>query len=113
SVGLPDVVVPIGVAGLPAWQLHAGRRLPAPLANYLVERSHHGPWIDYLDDDQASTFVGGPLPEQIVLAYAPMHAGNELIGLFVVQQDITPGRATAAALTRTLGEAIDFAGISA
>jgi EAL domain-containing protein (putative c-di-GMP-specific phosphodiesterase class I)/DNA-binding response OmpR family regulator len=113
SVGMPDVVVPIGVAGLPAWQLQAGRRLPAALSTYLVDRASHGPWIDYLDDDEASGFVGGPYPGPAVVAYAPMHAGDELIGLFVLQPGGAPGRASAAAMSRTLAEAIDFADISA
>ena len=111
SVGMPDVVVPIGVAGLPAWQLQAGRRLRHAVD--VPRRPRHGPWIDYLGDDEASTFVGGPYPGPAVVAYAPMHAGEELIGLFVLQPTRAPGRASAAAMSRTLAEAIDFADISA
>ena len=76
-----DRVVPLAVSGLAPWRLAVGRRLPEPLANYLVDRARHGPWIEYLDETEASSYAGGPLPDHVVLATAPMFAGDDLIGL--------------------------------
>jgi EAL domain-containing protein (putative c-di-GMP-specific phosphodiesterase class I)/CheY-like chemotaxis protein len=108
-----DRVVPLAVSGLAPWRLAVGRRLPEPLAKYLVDRAGHGPWIEYLDETEASSYAGGPLPDHVVLATAPMFAGHDLIGLFVVQAGRAAGGLPPAQLSRTLSETIDFAGIAA
>lgn len=106
-------VVPVGVAGLGAYRLQPGRPLPPRSSRYLIDRATQGPWVECLDSDVASSLVGGFVPDGMVLAVAPLHAGTELMGMLVVETPAGAGVAPPTMISRTLSECIDFAAIAA
>ncbi|MDQ1401859.1 MAG: hypothetical protein QOG03_175 [Actinomycetota bacterium] len=106
------VAVPLAATELSTWNLTPNRPLPRSLAAYIHDRALHGPWIERLDVEGASTFPGGPFPDSGTLACAPMHRDGQLLGILLLGADPPGGRAAAAEVGRALSEAIDFGGIA-
>jgi EAL domain-containing protein (putative c-di-GMP-specific phosphodiesterase class I)/CheY-like chemotaxis protein len=109
----PDVVVPLAVFDLDAWNLQAsGRPLPSMLASHLAAKADQGPWIEYASERGAADPAVGWMPEA-TLACVPLHYRGHAVGLLLLGADPPNGHASAADVGRVLSEAIDFATIVA
>lgn len=105
-----DVTVPAAATGPFAEALRTGRALPQRLARGLYERALRGPWVEGPDAPEG----GGPrerrkrrleLPDgEHSVAYTPLVAGEELLGVLGIVDDDTARDAA----SRRLALAIDL-----
>jgi EAL domain-containing protein (putative c-di-GMP-specific phosphodiesterase class I)/DNA-binding response OmpR family regulator len=107
-----DIVVPIGRYGEALFGEALGEPLDTNTTKYLLEKSEQGPWAERSEYLRLQLGHDRVTPGA-TLAFAPMVADEQLLGLLVLATEPTGNNSPATFVTHALSAAIDFASVAA
>ena len=112
AFGEHDIVLSLGRYGEPILSENVGEPLDPIASRYLLERCSKGPWTERTEN--LRKIMGH---EEIragsTLAFAPMVADAQLLGLLVLATEASEAHSPASYVTHALSAAIDFASVAA
>lgn len=111
AFGSGNIVTPLAHHGKPITHEHVGEPLAFSWRRYLVERSTRGPWTERVSSIRGSLDIA--IDDEKTLAFAPMHAGTELIGVLALAAETQDPALAPGNVSKALSAAIDFASVAA
>jgi EAL domain-containing protein (putative c-di-GMP-specific phosphodiesterase class I)/FixJ family two-component response regulator len=108
------LTVPLAVRDVHAWGMAVGRPLPVALSRYLSGRARSGPWVERVEaGTDIALLAAAAASSARTVACAPLHRGDEVLGLLVLAADPPRGEASSRDVARVMASAIDFAAFAA
>ncbi len=112
AFGSAEIVMPLARHGRPVLDETVGEPLDPHWCRYLIERSTRGPWTERTKNLHASLGLENA-SEDLTLAFAPMFADTELLGVLALAVATDDPSRAAGEVSQALSAGIDFAGVAA